>query len=54
MGVVCLPFDLAPPQRNVSFIAFLSSERIKLGFHFFFYCKCRGLAEKLLLIILIL
>ena len=46
-------FDLSPLSRNLSFIAFLSSDRIKLCFFFVFYSEGHGLAEKILLIIFI-
>ena len=50
-------FCLASLSRNLSFIAFLSSDRIKLGILcfslFIFSRESHGLAEKLLLIIFI-
>ena len=47
-------FDFALLSRNLSSIAFFSSDQIKLGWGFFvFYREDHGLTEKLLLIIFI-
>ena len=52
--VVCFLLICARRRRNLSFISFFSSDRIRLGFLWvFFYRECHGLAEKLLLIIFI-
>ena len=46
-------FDLALLSRNLSFIAFISSEQINWVFFGVFYHEGHGLAKKLLLIIFI-